>query len=210
MNIKIENVKRKFADKTVLDIEYLEIESGQITGITGPNGSGKTTLMNIIAGIDPEYQGKIKYNDETLNKQIIENMTYVFQKPYLFRRTVRENIIYPLKVRNYDKIKSKELLKKTITNLNIEDLMKLKAHKLSGGESQKVALARALIFSPNILLLDEPTSNIDPDYINIMESEILRFHKESKGTIIIVTHNIEQSLRLCQNIVNLDNGKVVL
>lgn len=210
MNIKIENVKKRFLDKVVLDIEYLEIESGKITGITGPNGSGKTTLMNIIGGIDGEYEGRITYNDKIINKEIVENMTYVFQKPYLFRRSVRENIIYPLKIRNYDKIKSKELLKKTITNLNIEDLMDLKAHKLSGGESQKVALARALIFSPSILLLDEPTSNIDPEYISTMENEIINFHKETKATIVIVTHNIEQSLRLCHNIISLDSGKVVL
>ena len=210
MNIKIENVKKRFLDKVVLDIEYLEIESGKITGITGPNGSGKTTLMNIIGGIDGEYEGRITYNDKIINKEIVENMTYVFQKPYLFRRSVRENIIYPLKIRNYDKIKSKELLKKIITNLNIEDLMDLKAHKLSGGESQKVALARALIFSPSILLLDEPTSNIDPEYISTMENEIINFHKETKATIVIVTHNIEQSLRLCHNIISLDSGKVVL
>lgn len=210
MNIKIENVKKKFLDKTVLDIDYLEIESGKITGITGPNGSGKTTLMNIIGGMDKDYQGNITYNDKMLNKQIVENMTYVFQKPYLFRRSVSENIIYPLKIRNYDKIKSKELVKKIIVDLNIEDLIELKAHKLSGGESQKVALARALVFSPNILLLDEPTSNIDPEYINTMESVISKFHKQTKGTIIIVTHNIEQSIRLCHNIISLDSGKVVL
>lgn len=210
MNIKIESVKKKFLDKTVLDIDYLEIESGKITGITGPNGSGKTTLMNIIGGMDKYYQGNITYNDKMLNKQIVENMTYVFQKPYLFRRSVSENIIYPLKIRNYDKIKSRELVKKIIVDLNIEDLIELKAHKLSGGESQKVALARALVFSPNILLLDEPTSNIDPEYINTMESVISKFHKQTKGTIVIVTHNIEQSIRLCHNIISLDSGKVVL
>lgn len=210
MNIKIESVKKKFLDKTVLDIDYLEIESGKITGITGPNGSGKTTLMNIIGGMDKDYQGNITYNDKMLDKQIVENMTYVFQKPYLFRRSVSENIIYPLKIRNYDKIKGKELVKKIIIDLKIEDLIELKAHKLSGGESQKVALARALVFSPNILLLDEPTSNIDPEYINTMESVISKFHKQTKGTIVIVTHNIEQSIRLCHNIISLDSGKVVL
>ena len=84
MNIKIENVKKQYGDKTVLEIENLEIETGKITGITGPNGSGKTTLLNIISGIDIQYAGKITYDDKLLNKEIIENMTYVFQKPYLF------------------------------------------------------------------------------------------------------------------------------
>ena len=210
MNIKIENLKRQYLDKVVLHIEHLEIESGKITGITGPNGSGKTTLLNIISGIDLEFNGKITYNNKLLDKEIRDNMTYVFQKPYLFRRSVRENIIYPLKIRNYDKLKTTELLKKTIKDLNIEDLMDLKAHKLSGGESQKVALARALVFSPKLLLLDEPTSNIDPEYINVMESEIIKFHKKTNATIIIVTHNIEQSVRMCHNIINLNNGKVVL
>lgn len=209
MNIKIENLKRQYLDKVVLNIENLEIESGKITGITGPNGSGKTTLLNIISGIDMDFSGKITYNNKLLNKEIRDNMTYVFQKPYLFRRSVRENIIYPLRVRNYDKVKTTELLKKTIRDLDIEDLMDLKAHKLSGGESQKVALARALVFSPKLLLLDEPTSNIDPEYINVMESEIIKFYKKTNATIIIVTHNIEQSVRLCHNIINLNNGKVV-
>lgn len=210
MKINIEYLKKQYGDKLILDIDHLEIESNKITGITGHNGSGKTTLLNIISGIDRVYEGKITYDGKILNDKISDNMTYVFQKPYLFRRKVYENIIYPLKVRNYDKVKIKEHLNKTIMNLEIEDLMQLKAHKLSGGESQKVALARALVFNPDILLLDEPTSNIDPEYIVTMEKEILRFHEETKGTIIIVTHNIEQSIRLCHNIINLDKGKVAL
>lgn len=210
MEIKIENLKKQYGDKVVLDIKDLEIESGKITGITGPNGCGKTTLLNIIGGIDRDYEGRITYNSKILENEIRHNMTYVFQKPYLFRRSVYDNIIYPLKIRKYDKIKIKKLLKETIKNLDIEELMELKAHKLSGGESQKVALARSLIFNPEILLLDEPTSNIDPEYINTLEREILRFHERTKGTIVIVTHNIEQSKRLCHNIINFDSGKVVL
>lgn len=210
MKIRVESLRKAYGDKVVLDIDCLEIESGKITGITGHNGSGKTTLINIIGGIDPEYEGKITYDGKILSEGIRDNMTYVFQKPYLFRRKVYENIIYPLKIRKYDKIEVKELLNKTIMNLDIEDLMEEKAHKLSGGETQKVALARALIFCPRILLLDEFTSNIDPEYIATMEREVIRFHEETKATILIVTHNIEQSIRLCHNIVNLDRGKVVV
>lgn len=210
MKITIENLKKRYGDKVVLDIDYLEIESGKITGITGHNGSGKTTLLNIISGIDREYEGKVTYDGKILNQEIEDIMTYVFQKPYLFRRKSYDNIIYPLKLRKYDKMKIKTLLSNTIKNLNIEDLMNLKGNKLSGGETQKVALARALVFQPDLLLLDEFTSNIDPDYIKVMEKEVKRFNESAKATIIVVTHNIEQSIRLCDNIIHLNNGKVVV
>lgn len=87
--------------------------------------------------------------------------------------------------------------------MEIEDLLEKRAHLLSGGESQKVALARALVFEPDLLLLDEPTSNIDPDAVAILEREIIRFNEESKGTVIIVTHNLEQSKRLGHRIVEM-------
>ncbi|WP_424572071.1 ATP-binding cassette domain-containing protein [Schnuerera ultunensis] len=105
-------------------------------------------------------------------------------------------------------MKGKEEVKKIMKRFGIEELRDKKGHLLSGGESQKVSLARALVFKPDLLFLDEPTSNIDPESIKIMEREILRFNKETKGTVLIVTHNIEQSKRLCHNIIYLKSGKV--
>lgn len=102
----------------------------------------------------------------------------------------------------------KQKVNNIIKRFEIEDLKDKKANLLSGGESQKVSLARALVFEPKLLLLDEPTSNIDPESVKIMEREILRFNEETKGTVLIVTHNIEQSKRLCDNIIYLENGKV--
>lgn len=203
MEIRIENLKKYYGEKQILDIDNLIIEKGKITGITGPNGCGKTTLLNIIAGLDKEYSGKISYDGIELNKDIIDNMTIVFQKPYLFKRTVYENIEYPLKIRGMNKSEMNSLVLNIIKNLEIEELMEKKAHILSGGESQKVALARALVFKPQLLLLDEPTSNIDPDSIKILEREILRFNEETGGTVIIVTHNMEQSTRLGHKILEM-------
>ena len=203
MEIKIENLKKYYGEKQILDIDNLILEKGKITGITGPNGCGKTTLLNIIAGLDKDYSGKVNYDGTELNKDIIENMTIVFQKPYLFKRTVYENIEYPLKIRGTNKLEMKSLVLNIMKNLEIEELMEKKAHLLSGGESQKVALARALVFKPQLLLLDEPTSNIDPDSIKILEREILRFNEETGGTVIIVTHNMEQSTRLGHKIVEM-------
>ncbi|SDY88858.1 tungstate transport system ATP-binding protein [Proteiniborus ethanoligenes] len=210
MKISLNNVKKYYRDRLVLDIEKLEIEKGKITGIIGPNGSGKSTLLNIISGLDTDYQGTICYDLGVINKDIYNKMTLVSQKPYLFKRRVYDNIGYPLKVRNIQKEEIKKNVDKIIDRLEIKDLREKKAHLLSGGESQKVSLARALVFEPELLLLDEPTSNIDPESIKILEREIVRFNKETEATVIIVTHNLEQSDRICDKIIYLQNGKVGL
>ncbi|NLJ98431.1 MAG: ATP-binding cassette domain-containing protein [Tissierellia bacterium] len=208
MQVSVKNLKRYYFEKLVLDIDNLTMEKGKITGIIGPNGSGKSTLLNIVAGLDDEYLGTVEYNRQLINKNIYRKMTIVSQKPYLFRRKVYDNIEYPLKVRKMKKDKIKMKVDDIIERFEIEDLRDKRAHLLSGGESQKVSLARALVFEPRLLLLDEPTSNIDPESIKIMEREIVRFNEETKGTVIIVTHNMEQSRRLCHDIIYLEEGKV--
>lgn len=209
MKVSISTLKKYYSDKQVLDIDNLCIEKGKITGLIGPNGSGKTTLLRIISGLDSDFTGTVKYDDYLLDKDIYKKMTLVTQKPYLFKRRVYENIEYPLKVRRVNKKLRKEKVEEIMARFEIEDLRNKKGHLLSGGESQKVSLARALIFEPELLLLDEPTSNIDPVSIKIMEREILNFNRETKGTVLIVTHNIEQAKRLCHRIIRLDCGRVV-
>ncbi|HHV39439.1 MAG TPA: ATP-binding cassette domain-containing protein [Tepidimicrobium sp.] len=208
MEIRVKNLKRYYSDNLVLDIDNLTMEKGKIIGVIGPNGSGKSTLLNIIAGLDKGYLGTVEYDKKPIDKETYRDMTIVFQKPYLFRRKVYENIEYPLKIRGVDRNIIGERVEKIIERFEIEDLKDNKAHLLSGGESQKVSLARALVFKPKLLLLDEPTSNIDPESIKIMEREIVRFNKETGSTIIIVTHNMEQSRRLCDDIIYLEEGKV--
>lgn len=208
MEISIINLKKYYSERQILDIKNLNIKKSQITGIIGPNGSGKTTLLNIISGLDKDFSGIIKYDGRLLDKNIYKGMTLVSQKPYLFRRKVYENIEYPLKVRGINKGKRKQMVREIMEKFEIEKLKDKKGHLLSGGESQKVSLARALVFNPELLLLDEPTSNIDPVSIKIMEREILRYNEETKGTVLIVTHNIEQSERLCDDIIYLESGKV--
>ncbi|SCG84548.1 Methionine import ATP-binding protein metN 1 [Proteiniborus sp. DW1] len=208
MKVSINNIKKYYNDKLVLDIEKLEIEKGKITGIIGPNGSGKSTLLNIIAGLDDEYTGTVSYDQSVINSKPYDRMTLVSQKPYLFKRKVYLNIEYPLKIRKFNKEDIKNRVNKVISRLGIEGLRDKKAHLLSGGESQKVSLARALVFEPELLLLDEPTSNIDPESIKVLEREILNFNRETGATVIIVTHNLEQSNRICDNIIYLEKGRV--
>ena len=209
MVLYIDNLTKKYGKKTVLDIKSLTIEKEKITGITGPNGCGKSTLLNIISGLDDDFSGSISYDGQALSRGEVENMTYVFQKPYLFKRSVLENIAYPLKLRGLSHEQRDKRAMEMMVRFEIEDLKDERADLLSGGESQKVALARALVFEPKLLLLDEPTSSIDPDSIQVMEREILDFNKKTQATIVIVTHNMDQASRLCHNILSLNQGKVV-
>lgn len=209
MNVTVSNVKKYYGDNLVLDIDKLNIKAGKITGITGPNGSGKSTLLNIIARFDEDYLGDVTYEGKKIDKELYNDITMITQKPYLFKRSVFDNIAYPLKVRKVDKKEIKEKVGNILDKINISYIKDKQADKLSGGESQKVSLARGLVFKPSLLLLDEPTSNIDPESIKVMEKQILEYNKEENGTIVIITHNLEQSKRLCDEVYYLEEGQVV-
>lgn len=204
MNITIKNLKKYYKNKLVLDIKELNIESNKITGIVGENGAGKSTLLNIISGIDKDFFGRICYNNRELNNKIQQEITLVFQKPRLLNDTVYKNLYYPLKIRNYKKDESKIKIEKVLKHLKIENLKDNKAPQLSGGEQQKVALARALVFNPKVLILDEVTSNIDIESKKNIESIIMNYNKDEKNTIILVSHDEKLINSLCDNIIVLD------
>jgi len=209
MKLQIENLKKNYQGQCVLDIDNLTIDKGSFIGIIGSNGAGKSTLIKIIAGLTDASSGFINYDDEKKSSRIQQNMTLVFQKPYLLRTTVFNNIAYPLTIR---KIKREEIIKRVnevMKSMDIEYLQNQKAWTLSGGEAQKVALARATVSKPSILLLDEPTANIDPSSVLVMEKNIEKFHKENNSTVIIITHNLQQSKRLCSEVAYMNKGKII-
>jgi|LGOV01.1.fsa_nt_gb tungstate transport system ATP-binding protein len=213
MKIEINNLTKDYHGNTVLnlvsDSNPLVFESGMIHGIIGPNGSGKTTLMKIIAGIISQTNGTVLYDGDRLNSKLRKKITYSSHQPTLFSRSVYNNIAYPLKIRNI----SKKEIHKIVSNLLVEfDLYNIRNHdakKLSGGESQKTALARALSFSPKVLCLDEPTANIDPKSVQLIESALLKRQKNDNLSIIIITHNLSQALRLCSKITFLNQSRFI-
>lgn len=209
MNISLHNITKKFGDKTILNIDQLEFKAGMITGIIGPNGSGKSTLMKIIAGLDKEYTGLLHIDGQVMNKEICKDMTLVFQKPYLINMDVYSNIAYPLKIRGLSQVEIKNKTDKMIELLQLKEIMKQNARSLSGGEMQKVALARAIVFEPKLLLLDEPTSNIDPKTMQLMETAIKYINQCCNTTVVLVTHNIRQLQRVCSQAVFMLDGKVL-
>lgn len=209
MEIQVRSLIKHYREKVALNIDQLTIGSGSLLGIIGPNGAGKSTLARLIAGVDNPSSGTIAYDGETMNPSLQQHVTIVFQKPYLFRSTVFNNIAYPLKLRRVNKTEIADRVHRTIRELEIEDISHQNAWTLSGGEAQKVALARALVFRPRLLILDEPTANIDPASILTMERVIKRTHQEENTTIIIVTHNLPQAKRLSSDILFMNKGEAV-
>lgn len=209
MKLQLTNLQKYYEERCVLNIENQTIEKGSFIGIVGPNGAGKSTLIKIIAGLIEASSGTISYDGNRLNTAIQQNMTLVFQKPYLLRTSVFNNIAYPLILRKVKKGDIDRRVSEVMKSLDIESLKDQKAWTLSGGETQKVALARAIVINPSLLLLDEPTANIDPSSVLVMEENIKKFHEESRSTIIMITHNLQQSRRLCKEVAFMNDGNIV-
>lgn len=203
MEVRLEQVSKQYGSKQVFANLNEVFESGKITGLVGDNGAGKSTLLRLIAGLDLDYSGHIYYDGKRLSKSLYQQMTMVFQTPYLLKRSVYDNIAYPLQIRHRSAAEIRQKTEAMIARLGIEKLADQYAHKLSGGESQKVALARALIFEPDLVLLDEPMSGIDAASVRFMEEMIQEYVREYHKTVIMITHNARQAQELCDRIVHL-------
>ena len=206
MIIDIKNLTKKYDGKFVLDIKNASLDLEGCTAVIGPNGAGKSTLVNIIAGLTEKTSGEVLYDG--IKKTPKEKITLVFQKPYLISGSVEMNINYPMKLRKWDKQVMKERTDLLLEELGLTDLKLKKSWKLSGGETQKVALARALSFHPELLILDEPTANIDPITVAEIEEMLKKVRTEFNTNIIIVTHNLAQAKRVSQKAVFMNNGEI--
>lgn len=195
--IKIKNLVKNFGNRTILDIEEMKIESGRITAIVGENGLGKSTLFNIIAGLDREYEGQVKAGVGA------KEVTLVQHPPLLLDRSVEENIVYPLRVRGVDRRSRESKADELLKLFGIEYIREKNALSLSSGERQKVALARALSFSPKLLLLDEPASNLDTVSAATIEGAIREFNSKNKATILLISHDRDQVARMAHKTINL-------
>jgi len=209
LNILLRDVLKKYNNKIVLDIKEFMFQSGKIYGIIGPNGAGKSTMLKIIAQLEDKNRGNIFIDNKNVDKEIMMKMTYLTQKPYLFNTSVFNNIAYPLKFRKYNKVDIKKKVNDIMEAFKITHLSEQSALSLSGGEGQKVALARALVFEPELLLLDEPTSAIDPNSTEHIEKIIIKSNRENNTTILFVTHNVAQAKRVCDDVIFIDEGSIV-
>ena len=185
---------------------------GKITTLLGPSGSGKTTLLRILAGLDNPTKGTIAYEGKTITDSernfLRQKATMVFQKSVFFDTTVYKNIAYGLKLGDYSKEVISEKVGEVLELVRLEGFEKRRTKKLSGGEQQRVSLARALVLDRELLLLDEPTVNIDPKNVSIIEETILRVNRERDTSIVLATHNMFQAEALSERIALLLDGTV--
>ncbi len=212
---RLNNLRKSYGPREVLAIKELTIAAGCIYTLTGPNGSGKSTLLNILAFLSPPSDGDIWFlgepvvwsNDSLL--RLRREVTLLHQAPYLFDTTVRANIVFGLKTRGITGQEQHSRVDEALALVDLGGFQKRKARELSGGEAQRVAMARALALRPKVLLLDEPLANVDRSSAELLEKVILALPQ--RGTsVLISTHDPEQRRRFGSNRIHLIAGKPTL
>ncbi len=211
---RLTDVTKSYDGATVLDIPHLDLVRGQTCALVGPNGSGKTTLLKLLALIERPTRGELLFdsarvwNGSVNHTLLTRRITMVTQPPFLFNRSVGYNIGYGLKLRGMPRKRIKEKTRAVLELVGLEEFRKRDARKLSSGEQQRVALARALALEPDVLLLDEPTANIDVKHAEKVESFIKQLAADEKMTIVFSTHNYHQAASLAGRIISLYDGRV--
>ncbi|MBL81524.1 MAG: ABC transporter ATP-binding protein [Rhodospirillaceae bacterium] len=175
-----------------------------VTVIMGPNGAGKSLLMRCLHGLRRPKSGRITFGGRSLDEALLKRQSFVFQTPTVLRRTVYENLAFVARLRPEV---GAEALEHLLMEMRLEHLRDQSARLLSGGEKQRLAMARALLTAPDLLLMDEATANLDPASIQIIEAGLLTAVKRGLK-IIIVTHDIGQARRLACDVLFLDSGRL--
>ncbi|NMB85515.1 MAG: Trehalose/maltose import ATP-binding protein MalK [Methanosaeta sp. PtaB.Bin018] len=210
--LELEALGKAYGGVDVLQGISINLSRGEILGIIGPTGSGKTTLLRLVNLLEAPSSGSIRLDGIALNdlpeKEKLSarrRMAMVFQKPVMFKGSVQENVSYGLKIRGK---KDQKIVRSALEAVNLSGYQSRDASSLSGGEIQRVALARALVLQPEILLLDEPTANLDPKSAAAIDSIIQSLAGQST-LVILATHNMLQCKRLASRVAVLMKGRMV-
>ena len=213
MSIELRNLKKNYNNfEAVKDLNF-KIDTGKIIGLLGPNGCGKTTTIGMILGLIKPTDGEIlvKGKNVEIEKnriQVLEKMNFI--SPYVElpkKLTVKENLIVYGKM--YEVKNLKERIEKLINDLNLSEFENRKTGELSSGQKNRVSLAKSLINSPEILLLDEPTASLDPDTGDYIRSYIENYALKNNTTILLASHNMSEVERLCSKVMMMKSGKII-
>jgi tungstate transport system ATP-binding protein len=207
-HVEAVDITREYDSVRALDRVSIAAHLGQVTTVVGVNGSGKTTLLKILAGLDTSTAGRVLIEgSEADPTQLRTHSTMVFQRSVMFGTSVYNNVAYGLKIEGVPGREISQRVKSALTVVNLDGFERRHARKLSSGEQQRVAMARALALERGVLLVDEPTANLDPANAMIIERAI----KDSarSRTVLLSSHNLPQARRLSQHVIHLYRGRVV-
>ncbi|CAN7679334.1 ABC transporter ATP-binding protein [Rhizobium rhizogenes] len=207
--LKIRGIRKEYGPVVAVHDVNLEVRRGEFLTFLGPSGSGKSTTLYILAGFENPTKGDITLDGQTLlsTPSHKRNIGMVFQRYTLFPHlTVGENIAFPLKVRRKSKAEVDAKVKEMLRLVRLEGFEDRKPSQMSGGQQQRVALARALSYDPPVLLMDEPLSALDKKLREEIQHEIRRIHQQTEVTILYVTHDQEEALRLSDRIAVFSKG----
>lgn len=209
---RLRNMGQNYDGRRVLTVDELDVERGEVVALVGPSGAGKSTLLRLLNFLELPTEGSIEYRGRLFDARnplplaLRREVTTVFQRPLLLSRSVRDNVAYPLQLRGRN---GQEKVAQALDRVGLLPLARQAARTLSGGEAQRVALARALVTEPTVLLLDEPTANLDPYNVGVIEEIVQQLNAERGTTLVLVTHNVFQARRLASRVVFLLNGNVI-
>ncbi len=212
MKVRIDNVTKKFGNTTAVSDFSAELEDGHLICLLGPSGCGKSTLLNMLCGIIPVTQGQIFFDDKDVTKLPPDqrNIGMVFQNYALYpHMTVAENISFPLEVLKVKKEERKARVEEIAKLVHVDNLLRRYPSELSGGQQQRVAIARAMVKKPQLLLMDEPLSNLDARLRLEMREEIRRIQKETGVTTVFVTHDQEEAMSISDSILLMKDGLLI-
>ena len=208
--ISLRNIRVAQGENFTLTVASLALQPRRIYALTGPNGAGKSTLLRVMALLIPPQAGTIEFAggaSHDLARQR-RRVTLVEQSPYLFKGSVTDNLSYGLKLRGLDSRERSMRIGSALDIVGLKGFEQRQAEELSGGEVQRVALARALVLKPELLLLDEPTANIDSNSLEAYEA-LLGGLPEYGVTVVFSTHDPSQSRRLGEEVLRIENGHLI-
>jgi iron(III) transport system ATP-binding protein len=211
VSIRLENVRKSFDQTVAVDGVSLQVEPGELFFLLGPSGCGKTTILRILAGFCEPEEGEIYFDDRPLTNvhPSRRNAGLVFQNYALWpHMSVAENVAYGLEERRVPKEERERLVARALETMKMEKYADRRPTQLSGGQQQRVALARALVIEPDVVLMDEPLSNLDARLRLQMRHEIRRIHRETGVTMLYVTHDQKEALSMADRIAVMSMGRV--
>ena len=210
--LRAESLRRSYGDRTVVDIGELDVRRGEVLAILGPNGAGKSTLFRMLLLLEPPDAGRILFNGTIAgagDTASMRRMAAVFQRPYLFDGTVAENVAYGLRARGADVRQMQARTDAALELLQLSALRDADVRTLSGGEAQRVGLARALVLDPEVLALDEPTLQLDVTVRRRFREDLERVARSRSRATILITHDPADAFALADRIAVMEAGRIV-